>query len=70
MYDDKEYHKRYYQEHKEEIKARSNARYKEHREEMKAYNKEWRKKHPLYYKQYKMGDLLNDKGRKNNRIDN
>lgn len=58
MFDAKEYSKQYYQEHREQIIARSKARREAHKEELSAYGKEWRKKHPDYYKNYTMGDLL------------
>ena len=58
MYDDKLYHQKYYQEHKEEIKARSRARREAHKEDLKIYGREWRRNHPNYYKRYTMGDLV------------
>lgn len=58
MYNDREYHKAYYQAHKERIKAASKARREAHKEELSAYGKEWRKKNPDYYKRYVMSDLI------------
>lgn len=58
MYNDREYHKAYYQANKEKIKARSKARREAHKEELSAYGKEWRKKNPDYYKRYVMSDLV------------
>ena len=58
MYNDREYHKAYYQANREKIKARSKARYEANREKLSAYGKEWRKKNPEYYKRYVMGDLI------------
>ena len=61
MYDDKEYHRRYYQANKERIKATSKARRESHKEELSAYGKQWRKDHPDYYKLYTMGELVGAK---------
>ena len=51
--------KDYYEENKEQIKAKSKAYRQEHKEQCLEYAKEWRKKNPNYYKRYAMGDLVN-----------
>ena len=58
MYDDKAYHKAYYQANREKIIARSKARREAHKEELSDYGKEWRRKNPEYYKRYNMSDLV------------
>lgn len=46
-----EYHKKYYQEHKEKYREQGQARYQKHKEEIKAKNKRWREEHPERYKE-------------------
>ncbi len=53
MFNQKDYNKNYYQEHKEEIKGYSKRYYEEHRGYYKERNKEWQSKHKEHYEDYK-----------------
>jgi len=51
MFDQKEYHKQWYQDHKEEVKEQHKQYRLNHKEERREYNKQWTLDHPGYFKQ-------------------
>ena len=56
----KEYHKAWYQKHRDECKARAKARYQAHKEECKAQMKAWHQAHREEQNAYKNAYLKSD----------
>ncbi len=52
MFNQREYNKKYYQKHKEEIDKKNKKYYREHREEHNRYNEKYRQEHREFFREY------------------